>query len=39
MMQINARDGGTPPNNGTTTLEVYILDVNDNSPEFSDGMQ
>ena len=36
--QIAARDGGIPPNNNSATLEVYILDINDNSPVFGIGM-
>ncbi len=28
------QDGGIPANNGTTTLIVSLLDVNDNTPKF-----
>ncbi|KAL3880281.1 hypothetical protein ACJMK2_032530 [Sinanodonta woodiana] len=30
-----ARDGGDPPMSGSLTVNIYILDVNDNKPEFS----
>lgn len=32
--QVTASDGGTPPNNVTTTLEITILDTNDEAPVF-----
>ncbi len=37
-MQIDARDGGVPPRSSFTILEVDILDINDNSPEFGPGI-
>ncbi|KAG9344074.1 hypothetical protein JZ751_012554 [Albula glossodonta] len=31
---VTASDRGTPPLNGSTTISVTVLDVNDNAPEF-----
>lgn len=33
-LTITARDQGSPPLSGTATVEVTILDINDNSPQF-----
>ncbi|KAL3880283.1 hypothetical protein ACJMK2_032531 [Sinanodonta woodiana] len=30
-----AKDGGDPPKSGSLTVNIYILDVNDNKPQFS----
>ncbi|KAJ8022787.1 Protocadherin Fat 4 [Holothuria leucospilota] len=35
LLTISARDHGSPPMEGTTTLNVTILDSNDNSPVFA----
>ncbi|KAK3607644.1 hypothetical protein CHS0354_010698 [Potamilus streckersoni] len=32
---VMARDGGDPPKSGSFTVDIYILDVNDNKPQFS----
>ncbi|KAM4653616.1 protocadherin beta-15-like [Amazona ochrocephala] len=32
---IIAMDGGSPPRSGTTQIHIFILDVNDNAPMFS----
>lgn len=34
LSQVLVQDGGVPSNNGSTTLTVDILDVNDNTPMF-----
>ena len=35
---ITVMDGGTPPMNSTTTGNLTLIDVNDNSPQFSQNM-
>lgn len=37
-VQVDVRDSGVPPNNGSTTLRVDILDVNDERPTFGQSM-
>ncbi|XP_061163889.1 protocadherin Fat 4-like [Saccostrea echinata] len=32
---VEARDTGSPPKTGTTTVRVTLIDVNDNSPKFT----
>ena len=34
-VQVVAYDGGSPPLSTTTTVHVFIADVNDNAPMFS----
>ncbi|XP_006866250.1 PREDICTED: protocadherin beta-14 [Chrysochloris asiatica] len=33
-----ALDGGSPPRSGTTMVLIKVLDINDNAPEFSQGL-
>ncbi|XP_011365702.1 protocadherin beta-4 isoform X1 [Pteropus vampyrus] len=33
-LTLMALDGGSPPRSGTITLQILIIDVNDNAPEF-----
>ncbi|XP_059554635.1 protocadherin beta-14 [Myotis daubentonii] len=33
-----ALDGGSPPRSGTTLVLIEVLDINDNSPEFPQGL-
>ncbi|XP_036918312.1 protocadherin beta-14-like isoform X2 [Sturnira hondurensis] len=33
-----ALDGGSPPRSGTTSVLIEVLDVNDNAPEFPQGL-
>ncbi|XP_007937224.1 protocadherin beta-14 [Orycteropus afer afer] len=33
-----ALDGGSPPRSGTTVVLISVLDINDNAPEFSQGL-
>ena len=34
-LTVRARDGGTPSLTGTTTVQITVLDLNDNPPRFS----
>eukprot|EP00106_Octopus_bimaculoides_P021842 XP_014789284.1 PREDICTED: cadherin-related tumor suppressor-like [Octopus bimaculoides] len=36
-LKVGAIDKGIPPQTGTTTIKIHILDVNDCSPTFSNG--
>ena len=33
-VQVVAYDGGATPNSGTVTVDINVLDINDNNPEF-----
>ena len=35
VFQVQAVDGGSPPQTGSATVSVDVLDVNDNSPQFA----
>ena len=35
-LTVTAFDGGIPPRSGSTTVKVYVIEVNDNSPMFYD---
>ena len=37
-LQLNARDHGSPPHVTKQTLDIYVIDVNDNPPKFDKAM-
>ncbi|KAM6224267.1 uncharacterized protein ACDL77_023850 [Rhynchocyon petersi] len=37
-LTLTALDGGSPPRSGTTLVVIKVLDINDNVPEFSQGI-
>ncbi|XP_052597935.1 LOW QUALITY PROTEIN: protocadherin beta-14-like [Peromyscus californicus insignis] len=37
-LTLTALDGGSPPKTGTTQVLIVVLDINDNAPEFAQGL-
>ncbi|KAL6048619.1 hypothetical protein STEG23_002304 [Scotinomys teguina] len=37
-LTLTALDGGSPPKTGTTEVLIVVLDINDNAPEFAQGL-
>ncbi|XP_033621457.1 protocadherin-1 [Fukomys damarensis] len=37
-LTLTALDGGSPPRSGTTLVLIKVLDINDNAPEFAQGL-